>query len=206
MVWTEITRAQYRRDGLRYASDMTDSEWALIEPHLPAPRRLGRPLTTDLRAVVEALLYMAASGCQWRLLPKCFPPCSTVQGYFYCWRDDRTWSTINHLLVMRAREMAGREASPSAGVIDSQSVKTTESVNAGCAVDKSARIADRSKLSRTVSRTKCAGCSAGTKSWSDGGNSQAWSTSQQRKVLLMPPNESHTKASVEPIPISRTGS
>ena len=127
MPWTEITRPQYRRDGQRYASDLTDGEWALIAPHLPAPRRLGRPRTTDLRDVVDALLYMAATGCQWRMLPKDFPPYSTVQDYFYAWRDDGLWQTINHHLVMAAREAEGREASPSAGVVDSQSVKTTES-------------------------------------------------------------------------------
>ncbi len=126
MPWTEITRRQYRRDELRYASDMTDAEWALIAPHLPAPRRLGRPRTTQLRSVVDALLYMLATGCQWRLLPRDFPPYSTVQRFFYRWREDGVWQRVNHDLVMRAREAEGREASPSAGVIDSQSVKTTE--------------------------------------------------------------------------------
>jgi transposase len=126
MPWTEITRRQYRRDELRYASDMTDAEWALIAPHLPPPRRLGRPRTTELRSVVDALLYLLATGCQWRLLPRDFPPYSTVQRFFYRWREDGVWQRVNHDLVMRAREAEGREASPSAGVIDSQSVKTTE--------------------------------------------------------------------------------
>lgn len=74
MPWTEITRPQYRRAGMRYSSDMTDDEWAMIAPHLPPPRRLGRPRTTDLRAVVDGLLYVLTSGCQGRLLPKEFPP------------------------------------------------------------------------------------------------------------------------------------
>ena len=127
MVWTEITRPQYRRDGLRYASDTTDAEWALIAPHLPPPpRRRRRPRSTEPRAVVDAIFYLAQSGCQWRMLPKDFPPYSTVQRYFYRWRDDATWTTINHLLVMLERERQDREASPTAGVIDSQSVKTTE--------------------------------------------------------------------------------
>jgi transposase len=126
MPWTEITRPKYRRDGLKYASDTTDEEWALIAPFMPTPRRLGRPRGTDLRAVVNALFYVLSSGCQWRLLPRDFPPRSTVQGYFYRWRDDGSWARINHYLLMAAREAAGREASPSAGVIDSQSVKTTE--------------------------------------------------------------------------------
>ena len=90
----------------------------------PSP---GRPRETDLRAVVDAIMFLAATGCQWRQLPKEFPPYSTVQGYFYAWRDRGLLSTINHALVMAERERAGREASPTAGIIDSQSVKTTES-------------------------------------------------------------------------------
>lgn len=125
-MWTEITRAQYRRKGLRYSSDMTDAEWAVIEPLLPAARRLGRPRTANVREVVNGILFLATSGCQWRQLPKDFPPMTTVQRYFYRWRDDGTWETINHALVAMVRETMGREASPTAGVIDSQSVKTTE--------------------------------------------------------------------------------
>lgn len=127
MPWTEITRPQYRRAELRYASDLTDAEWALIVPFMPEQRHLGRRRSTDLRAVVEALFYIASTGCQWRQLPKDFPPYSTVQGYFYKWVRQGRWEIINHALVMASREKAGREASPTAGVIDSQSVKTTES-------------------------------------------------------------------------------
>ena len=127
MAWTEITRLHYLREGLRYASDTTNDEWALIAPFMPEPRRLGRPRKTDLRAVVDAILYLASTGCQWRALPKDFPPVSTVQGYFYRWAQDGMWLKINHALVMLSRERPGREASPTAGVIDSQSVKTTES-------------------------------------------------------------------------------
>jgi transposase len=127
MAWTEITRRQYRRDGLRYASDLTDREWELIAPLLPPPSAIGRPRRVDLRRVVEAILYMASTGCQWRQLPRELPPYSTVQTYFYRWSKDGTFAQINHVLVMTAREQAGRQASPTAGVIDSQSVKTTES-------------------------------------------------------------------------------
>jgi putative transposase len=127
MPWTEATREQYRRDGLRYASDLTDAEWGLIEPHMPAPSRLGRPRTRELRDVMDAIQYMAMTGCQWRQLPKDLPPYSTVQGYFYAWSRSGRLEAINHALVMAVREKAGRSASPSAGVIDSQSVKTTES-------------------------------------------------------------------------------
>lgn len=127
MPWTETTRPHYERRCRRYASDLTDAEWALVAPLMPAPNRIGRPRKTDLREVVNALLYLASAGCAWRLLPKDFPPFSTVQKYFWRWRDDGLLRTINNELVMAAREREGREASPSAGVIDSQSVKTTES-------------------------------------------------------------------------------
>ncbi len=127
MPWTEAARREYRRESLRYASDLADREWTLVEPFMPEPKRLGRPRTTDLREVVNALLYIASTGCQWRMLPKDFPPVSTVQGYFYDWRDSGLLQTIRFALAMETRELEGREASPSAGVIDSQSVKTTES-------------------------------------------------------------------------------
>jgi len=125
-MWTETTQQQYRRDGLRYASDVSDAEWVQIEALLPVAKRLGRPRSTQMRQVVNAMLYLLTTGCQWRLLPKEFPPFSTVQRFFYRWRDAGLWQTINHFLVMRTREAAGHEASPTAGVLDSQSVKTTE--------------------------------------------------------------------------------
>jgi putative transposase len=127
MVWTQITRAQYRRDHLVYASDTTDAEWLLLSFFLPARCRVGRPREVALRAVMNAILYILATGCQWRALPKDFPPRSTVQYYFYIWRDQRLWRRINLALVRRARQAMGRDSVPSAGVIDSQSAKTTES-------------------------------------------------------------------------------
>src|ERR1700740_1415669 len=99
----------------------------LIEPHMPAVKRLGRPRETELRAVWDAILYIARTGCQWRMLPEDFPPFTTVQRDSYDCRDDGLFERINFELLLQAREAAGREASPSAGVIDSQSVKTTES-------------------------------------------------------------------------------
>lgn len=125
-MWTDITRKQHSRSGLRYPSDLRDAEWALIAPMFPPAKSGGRPRATDLREVLNAILYLATSGCQWRMLPKCFPPLSTVQRYFHAWRNSGLLATINQLLVMTARQQMGREASPSAGVIDSQSVKTTE--------------------------------------------------------------------------------
>lgn len=124
MAWTETTRVHYRRDGLRYASDMTDAEWAQLRRLLPPGCRLGRPRKTDLRRVVEAVLYILSTGCQWRALPLEFPPYSTVQGYFYAWRDSGRWQKIVTILVRRARQKLGHSAKPTAAVIDSQSAPT----------------------------------------------------------------------------------
>lgn len=127
MAWTDIARREHSRAGLRYPSDMTDREWELVAPFVPPAKRGGRRRTTDMREVINAILYIAASGGAWRMLPKCFPPVSTVRRYFYAWRDAGLFEAINTVLVMNLREIEGRQASPSAGVIDSQSVKTTES-------------------------------------------------------------------------------
>ena len=100
----------------------------MIAPYMPCKNRRGRPRVTAMRALVNSIFFIAQSGCQWRLLPKEFPPYTTVQRYFYRWRDDGTWQKINHHLVMMAREADGREASPTAGVIDSQSIKRPRKV------------------------------------------------------------------------------
>ena len=126
MAWTETSRRQYRCSGRKYEADLSEAEWKLIVGLLPAPRRLGRPRSADLRKMVEAIFYMLGSGCQWRMLPKDFPPYSTVQRFFYRWREEGLWQRVQHALVMAARVAEGREASPTAGVIDSQSIKTTE--------------------------------------------------------------------------------
>ena len=102
-MWTEITRLKYERGGQRYASDLTDGEWALIEPHMPAAKPLGRPREIELRAVLDAILYIARTGCQWGILPKDFPTFTTVQGYFYDWRDNGLFEAINFALLLRRR-------------------------------------------------------------------------------------------------------
>jgi len=126
-MWTDTTRALHARSGLALPTDFTDAEWAVLEPLLPPASLVGRPRKWPMRRIVEAMLYLLRGGLPWRMLPPCFPPVSTVRHWFYLWRDNGLWLTINHALLMISREMTGREASPSAGVIDSQSVKTTES-------------------------------------------------------------------------------
>ena len=127
MPWTEFTRRQHSRTGGKYASDLTDAEWAVIEPLMPVRRPTGRPRRTKLRDVFDALLYVVTTGCQWRMLPNDFPPVSTVRGYFDAWRNDGLLDEMNRALVEAARLAECREAQPTAGIIDSQSVKTTES-------------------------------------------------------------------------------
>jgi len=114
-MWTEITRRQYGREDLRYASDTTDQEWVLIEAELPPAKKLGRPRTTELREVVNALLYMLTTGCQWRQLPKEFPAFSTVQRFFYRWRDEGLWQRINHDLLCGCAPRAGARPVPAPG-------------------------------------------------------------------------------------------
>ena len=125
-MWTTTARAQHRRDGLRFASDLTDVEWRVIALLLPAESPVGRRPSWPLREIVNAIFYVLRGGVSWRMLPPCFPPRQTVYGWFAAWRDAGVWQTINHHLVMMDRERSGREASPSTAVIDSQSVKTTE--------------------------------------------------------------------------------
>lgn len=105
---------------------MTDAEWALIGPLIPPAKRGGNARTVDLRAVVNGLLYVLGTGCQWRAIPKDLPPRSTLHSYLMRWEWDGTLGQIHHALYVLCREQAGREASPTAAIIDSQSVKGAE--------------------------------------------------------------------------------
>jgi transposase len=109
-----------------YATDLTDAEWALLAPFIPPAQPGGRPRTTDMREVLDAIFYLLRGGCAWRLLPHEFPPWKTVYHYQRAWRRTGLWEHIHSVLHERLRVLAGREAQPSACIIDSQSVKTTE--------------------------------------------------------------------------------
>jgi putative transposase len=124
-VWKVLCQ-QAKISPMGYPSDVTDAEWNVISPLLPLAKAGGRPRTAVLREVVNALFYLNRSGCAWRMLPKDFPPHQTVYDYFRGWRKDGTWTKVHDALRDLLREKAGREASPSAAIIDSQSTKTTE--------------------------------------------------------------------------------
>src|SRR5690242_19325503 len=125
-MWTSENRARYDRSRLRYPSDLTDEEWRLIEPGIPPAKRGGNKRTVTLREVVNGLMYILSTGCQWRAIPKDLPPRSTLYDYFDLWSWDGTLDRIHHALYVECRERAEREASPTAAIIDSQSVKSAE--------------------------------------------------------------------------------
>ena len=125
-MWTKANRGKYNRDGLRYPSDLTDAEWALVEHLIPPAKRGGRRREVNVREVLNGLLYVLSTGCQWRAVPKDLPPKSTLFSYFDLWNWDGTLGRIHQELYVKCREAMGREASPTAAVIDSQSVKGAE--------------------------------------------------------------------------------
>jgi transposase len=125
-MWTNENRSRYDRSKLRYPSDVTDEEWALIAPLIPPAKRGGNKRTVSEREIVYGLMYILSTGCQWAALPKDLPPRSTVNDYFRLWDYDGTLDRIHHALYVRCREQAGREASPTAAIIDSQSAKSAE--------------------------------------------------------------------------------
>jgi transposase len=116
---------------LAYSSDTTDAEWTIIAEYIPAPLPNGRPPKWERREIVDAILYVLKTGCPWNMVPHDFPPYSTVFWYFRQWRKDGTWEKLNTALREQSRQNQGREAQPSAAIIDSQSVKTTEKGGSG---------------------------------------------------------------------------
>jgi len=125
-MWTNENRARYDRSALRYPSDVTDAEWALISGLIPPAKRGGNKRTVDEREIANGVMYVLGTGCQWAALPKDLPPKSTVNDYFRRWADDGTLDRIHHALYVQCREQAGREASPTVAIIDSQSVRSAE--------------------------------------------------------------------------------
>ena len=122
-MWTPEHRRAADRRGLRYPSDLTDAEWALVEPLIPPAKRGGRPRKVDVREVLNAIFYVLSTSCQWNALPSDLPPRSTVWDYLDLWEWDGTIERVHHELYVRCREQAGREASPTTAIIDSQSAK-----------------------------------------------------------------------------------
>ncbi len=125
-MWTNANRVDYERGYLRYPSDLTDAEWALVGPLIPPAKRGGNKRTVDIRAVVNGLMYVLSTGCQWRAIPKDLPPSTTIHDYFRRWTDDRTLDRLHQALYVRCRELADRASSPTAAIIESQSVKSAE--------------------------------------------------------------------------------
>lgn len=141
-------RPRYDRGKLRYPSDLTDDEWALARPEIPRAKRGGNKRTVDLREVLNGLMYVLSTGCQWRAIPKNLPPRSTVNFYFCRWQHDGTLDRLHHVLYVRCREQAHRAASPTAAIIDSQSVKGAE--KGGAALIRRASMAARRSRARSV--------------------------------------------------------
>ena len=126
-MWTQEHRRIYRREGAGYPSDLRDAEWARLAPLIPEASPGGRPRKTDMRAAINAILYLLRTGCPWRYLPRdSFPPRSTVYNIFCKFQREGVWKAVLAELHMAFSERTGREASPSAAVLDSQSVKSAE--------------------------------------------------------------------------------
>jgi transposase len=125
-MWTPQNRRRYERSRLRYPSDLTDEEWGHVAPLIPPGKPGGNKRTVNVREVMNGVMYVLSTGCQWRALPKDLPPKSTVHDYLILWTCDGTLDRIHHTLYVECREQAEREASPTTAIIDSQSVKSAE--------------------------------------------------------------------------------
>jgi transposase len=125
-MWTAATREQHKRTTERYPSDLTDAEWEVLRPHLPPPRKARRFPVHPQREIVNGLLYVLTTGCQWRAVPSDLPPKSTLHDYFVEWHSDGTLTRLHHALYARVREAEGREPTATTAIVDSQSVKSAE--------------------------------------------------------------------------------
>ena len=148
-MWKPEHRLAADRRGLRYPSDLTDTEWELIAPLIPPAKRGGRKRSVDMRAVLDAIFYVLSTGCQWNALPTDLPPKSTVHGYLGLWDWDGTLERVHHALYVATREREGREASPTAAIIDSQSAKGAQKG----ALHSIRRASMRARRSRVASGT-----------------------------------------------------
>lgn len=159
-MWKAEHRRTLNRRGLRYPSDLNEAEWALIAPFIPPGRRGGRKRSVDVREILNAIFYVLTTGCQWQALPKDLPPKSTTHFYFVQWDRDGTLERVHEALYVAVREAAGREASPSAAIIDSQSAKAAQK-GAPKLTRKALTRARKSRAaSATSSSTRSASCSA----------------------------------------------
>ena len=147
-MWTNENRKRYDRSKLRYPSDLTDDEWLLTVPLIPPAKRGGNKRTVDVREVVDGLMYILSTGCQWAAIPKDLPARSTLHDYFDRWEYDGTLERIHHALYVQCREQAKRDASPTAAIIDSQSVKSAE--KGGPASTRLATMAERRSKVRSA--------------------------------------------------------
>jgi transposase len=149
-MWSYENRGHYDRSKLRYPSVLTDDEWALVGPLIPPAKRGGNKRVVVEREIVNGLMYILSTGCQWSSLPRDLPARSTVNGYFRRWDEDGTLARIHHALYVKCRELAERQASPTAAIIDSQSVKSAEKGGARLIRTATTR-AKRSKARNAIS-------------------------------------------------------
>jgi transposase len=149
-MWNPEHRRAAARVGLRYPSDLTDAEWALIAGRIPPAKRGGRRRAVDVREVLNAIFYVLSTGCQWKALPKDLPPKSTAHFYFMLWDWDGTLERIHHALYVETRAHEGREASPTAAIIDSQSAKAAQK-GAKASIRRASMLARRSRAASATS-------------------------------------------------------
>ena len=157
-MWTRKHRRAADRRGLRYPSDLTDAEWALVEPAIPPSKPGGRPRDVKVREVLNAIFYVLSTGCQWKALPKDLPPKSTAHYYFMLWDWDGTLERIHHMLYVATREREGREASPTAAIIDSQSARAAQKGAPRSTRRATMRARKSRAASGTSSSTRLASC------------------------------------------------